>query len=199
MCIFQLPATKTRRMPSFIHPRGRRFLPQKAVGLLEAHEFAALFVVEVHVGEGDAKGVLEGHGGGHLHQVHLLLHLGEEVVGDLGGQVVDVVEADVPGEPLQDPGELEVGAPLHGGLEVLPAGVVLPVGVLKLVLHVEEEDAHHTGEVLDGEVDEEKGLEAEAEVDARPKQDQEEVGEGHRSCAPRAFPSRSPRAGGRRA
>jgi len=56
---------------------------------------------------------------------------------------------------------------------------VLPVGVLKLVLHVEEEDAHHPGEVLDGQVDEKKGLEAEAQVDARPEEDQKEVGEGH--------------------
>ncbi len=146
------------------------------MSLLKADQLPAFLIVEVHVGEGDFEGILEGNRGGHLHQVHLLLHLGQEVVGDLGGQVVDVVEADVPGEPLEHLGELQVGASLHGRLQVLPAGVVLPVDILKLVLHVEEEDADHSRQVLDGQVDEEEGLNPEEDHDSRQQEGQEEVG-----------------------
>ena len=71
-----------------------------------------------------------------------------------------MVQPDVAGQPLQQPRQLQVGAALHGRLQVLPAGVGLPVGVLELVLHVEEEDADHRGEVLDGQVDEQEGLPA---------------------------------------
>ena len=70
----------------------------------------------------------------------------EVVVGDLRVEMVDVVEADVAGEELQDLGEPQVRAPAERRVDVGPFRRALPPGVLKLVLHVEEPDPDPAGE-----------------------------------------------------
>ena len=51
-----------------------------------------------------------------------------------------MVEPDVAGEEAEDPRELEVGASLKRRLVEAPRVARLPVGVLELMLHVEEPD-----------------------------------------------------------
>jgi hypothetical protein len=56
-------------------------------------------------------------------------------------QVVDVVKADVAGDELQPPRELEVGAPLQRRIGVAPGERVSTAGALELMLDVKEPDA----------------------------------------------------------
>jgi hypothetical protein len=58
----------------------------------------------------------------------------EAVVRHLEVQMMDVVEADVAAEPLEDAGEVEVRTAGEGGLLHRPRIVAIPVGVLELVL-----------------------------------------------------------------
>ena len=74
-----------------------------------------------------------------LEELVLGVGLLEQVVGDLGVEVVDMVEADVAAEPLKHFGELEEGRAFQGRVLVIPIGVTTPVGFLKLVLDIEEE------------------------------------------------------------
>src|SRR5579864_4871844 len=62
------------------------------------------------------------------------------VVRDPRTQMVDVMEPDIAGEEAQEPRELQVGAALERRLVVVPLLVCLPVGVLELMLDVEEPD-----------------------------------------------------------
>ena len=59
------------------------------------------------------------------------------VIGNSRVQVVDVVVADVSGEPLEDPREVVITASGHGSGRVVPILIGGPIRVLKLVLNVE--------------------------------------------------------------
>ncbi len=82
------------------------------------------------------------------------------VVRDPRTEMVDVVEADVAGEPLQDAGKLVEGAALHGCVGVVPGFIALPVGPFELVLHVEEPESPATADCEDGQLNDEPGQEA---------------------------------------
>ena len=64
-----------------------------------------------------------------------------------------MVEADVAAEELEELRQLQVGAALQRGVGVAPALPRLPVGVLELVLDVEEEDAGDAGQHRGGHLD----------------------------------------------
>src|SRR5436305_2049591 len=64
----------------------------------------------------------------------------EVVIRDARAQVVDVMEPDVPGEELEDPRKPKIRAALKCRLVEAPVVVLLPVGVLELVLDIEEPD-----------------------------------------------------------
>ena len=100
-----------------------------------------------------ARGCLRSQGGSAAAQSRLLIALCrnrgiharlvsglEIVVRDPRAQVVDVVEPDVAGEEAEDPRKFEVGASLERGVVEAPCFACLPVGVLELMLHVEEPD-----------------------------------------------------------
>ena len=61
-------------------------------------------------------------------------------------QVVHVMQADVAREEPEHPRQLEVRASPQRRVGVFPAARALPVGLLELVLHVEQPDACGAGE-----------------------------------------------------
>jgi len=63
------------------------------------------------------------------------------VVGDACAEVVDVMQADVAREELQELWQLQITAAAQRGVRVAPVAGALPIGVLELVLHVEQPDA----------------------------------------------------------
>lgn len=66
----------------------------------------------------------------------------QAIIGDAGSQVVDVMVADVAGEPLQEFGQLVIRTALHGGADEVPLLIWFPVGVLELMLDIEKPDAY---------------------------------------------------------
>ena len=60
----------------------------------------------------------------------------EVVVGNAGTQMVDVMNTDVAGEPLEDLWQFVEGAALEGGGGVVPVFTALPIDVLELVLDI---------------------------------------------------------------
>src|SRR5690349_18129970 len=69
-----------------------------------------------------------------------IIAFGEVIVGDLGAQVMDMMKADIPAEPLQNERQFIEGTALQPCLYKFPALVVVPVGWVKVVLDVEEPD-----------------------------------------------------------
>jgi hypothetical protein len=65
----------------------------------------------------------------------------EPVVRDAGIEVVDVVEADVAGEPLQQARQLEVGAALERRRNRMPGRLPGPERILEPMLDREQPDA----------------------------------------------------------
>jgi hypothetical protein len=76
----------------------------------------------------------------------LVVRLLEVVVRNLCVEMMDVVQADVSGEEPQHLRELEIRAAIERGVDVAPARRLRPVGVLELVLGVEQPDPRRTGE-----------------------------------------------------
>ena len=92
----------------------------------------------------------------------------EVVVRDPRVEVVDVVQPDVAGEELEQLRELEVRAALERGLGEAPVVAALPVGVLELVLHVEEEDAGRAADQERRRLDEQVRAASRSARSARP-------------------------------
>ena len=104
---------------------------------------------------------------------------------------MQVVNADVAGEPHQGLRQIVEGASVQGGLGMRPVGLMLPMGVLELVLHIKQPDA-------DGGADEDnRQLNGEERADAngvdqqcrdrhQAKIGQERASPGHGASAHRA-------------
>ena len=56
--------------------------------------------------------------------------------------MVNMVEANIAGKPLQHFGQLVIGTALHRGQRVIPFGFVGPIGIFELMLGVEKESAY---------------------------------------------------------
>src|SRR5262249_55527903 len=65
-------------------------------------------------------------------------------VGDARAEVVDGVQADVAREPLEYFGQLIVGASLQRCFGEIPFGMVAPIGIFKLMLHIKQPDAERS-------------------------------------------------------
>ena len=76
----------------------------------------------------------------------------ETVVGNTGAQVVDVVETDIAGEPLENFGKFVERAPFEGCRCEVPLTFTGPVNILELVLHIEHPDACGGGDQADTEL-----------------------------------------------
>ena len=107
-----------------------------------------------------------------------------------GRQMMDVVHADVGGEPAQHRRQVEVRAAVQPAGMELPARVALPVGVLELVLDVEQPDAHGRGEPGDRQLDQEQVARADQPGEGDQDGGDGEVGRHHVAPGPGA---RSPR------
>ena len=67
-------------------------------------------------------------------------HERQSVVWDTAAQMMDVVNADISGEPAQDAREGIMRAAVKRHLLQVPSSVVSPYGILELVLDVEQPD-----------------------------------------------------------
>jgi len=85
----------------------------------------------------------------------------EVVVRNPGAQVVDVMKSNVARQPLEEPGQLVERTSLERRRGVVPVIAAFPVGVVELMLHVEEPHARRTTYHQDGQLDQHKGQEAE--------------------------------------
>ena len=59
------------------------------------------------------------------------------VIGDLRAEVVNMMETNIAGKPLQHFGKFIERTAVHASLEELPILVALPVGRLKVMLNIE--------------------------------------------------------------
>ena len=112
------------------------------VGLGECHELACLLIPELELDGTNT--VSDRHrrdaGEDGVGVVGAL----QVVVRDPGVEVMDMMQTDVAGEELQQLRELQIRAATQRGLGIAPLTLALPVGVLKLVLDVEQPDADRT-------------------------------------------------------
>lgn len=84
----------------------------------------------------------------------------EFVIGNPRAEMMDVMEADIPREPLQDFGKLIERTTVHASLEELPILVAFPISGVKVVLDVEQPHARAAGHQQDGDFDQQIRLPA---------------------------------------
>ena len=105
----------------------------------KAHKLALFFIPQVQPQRLKARPERDG---GHIHELGVLLHTAlERVVRDARAEVMNMVKADIAGEPLEHLGQLEIRAAAQRGGGVVPFFVLGPVGAFELVLDVEHPDA----------------------------------------------------------
>lgn len=80
------------------------------------------------------------------------------IVGHPRTEMVYVVEADVTGKPLQHLGQFVKRAPLEGRIHITPLFILLIIGTLKLVLHIEEPDTGPAGDEKDRSLNQQERL-----------------------------------------
>ena len=77
----------------------------------------------------------------------------EVVIGDARAEVVDMMEADVAGEPLENFRQFIKRAAAQCGSHIIPLALSFPINPLELVLNVKEPDTsrtrHHQNSKLD--------------------------------------------------
>ena len=93
--------------------------------------------------------------------------------------VVDVVQADAAGEPLQHLRQLVVGTSLQRRSHRVPRLVMCPVHVLVLVLHVEQPHANRTGEESGGQLHPQQRRQPDRQVCDHERRNDARVGEVH--------------------
>ena len=104
------------------------------------------------------------------------------VIGDLGAQMVDMVETNVAAKPLQQFGQLEIGGTFESGPFVIPFVVPAPVGIFKLVLHIKEKYTYYGTRDGDRQPDHEDFFEAQPISQAQKDSQQANVGVVHRDA-----------------
>src|SRR6185503_9537272 len=71
--------------------------------------------------------------------------LGEAIVRNPGGHVVDVMVGDVGGKPVQPAWQVQEAGTPYCGFVAIPAVVIARVGVLEIMLHREDENRRPAG------------------------------------------------------
>ena len=134
----------------FFGPSGPPALGGLALKVFEPNQFLRLLVPQPQRNTFQAG---EQRDGVHLLELRVLVvALLQRVVGDARAEVMNVVQADIAGEPPQQPGQLEIGAAAQSSRGEIPVGAVLPIGILKLVLNVKQPDADGAGQDSDGQL-----------------------------------------------
>src|SRR5262245_2614197 len=104
----------------------------------KAHELPLLLAPEVETKRFEARPERDR---GHLLKPGVLVvALLQRVVRDARAEMVNMVQPDIAGEPLQHFRQLEVGAAAQRGGGIIPVAMALPVSTLELVLDVEHPD-----------------------------------------------------------
>src|SRR5215210_1293876 len=67
----------------------------------------------------------------------LIVALFQLIVGNPWAEVMDMMKTDIPGEPLQDFGELIERTAIQAGVEELPIWVAFPISWVKVMLNIE--------------------------------------------------------------
>ncbi|GEM_PF-5961724 len=93
--------------------------------------------------------------------------------------MVNVVQTDVPTEPLQHLWQLVVGAAGKGGLLEFPIVVLGPIHVFVLVLNIEQPDTPDARHSHDGNLDEQVGLDPDGKVRQQYNSGQSQVAVDH--------------------
>ncbi len=150
--------------------------------LREGDELSAVLVPELQV---DAPHGLPDREHGYLAK-DLVLVVGalEVVVRNPRVEVVDVVQADVPAEELENLRQLQVRTALKCGLGVAPVIGALPVRVLELVLDVEQPDSGRAGEHRRRQPHEQQAVESDEPPQSGADDEQSEVGAEHAVAHP---------------
>ena len=121
----------------------------------EAHELARSLVPEPEAGGAEAGEERDGFDSPE-ERMGLMASF-QVVVENSDAQVMDVMVSDGGREPLEDLGQLVERTPLERRRGILPVLVALPVGVLELVLLVEQLHARRTTHHHDRQLDEQVG------------------------------------------
>src|SRR6185437_3633993 len=95
-------------------------------------------------------------------------------------QMMDVMKADVPGEPLQDLGQLEVAAALEGYKPVVPFLATLPVRLVELVLNVKQPHTGAASHRQNGELEQQVRTQADRQRQGRPYEQDGQICPPHR-------------------
>ena len=92
---------------------------------------------------------------------------------------MDVVEADIAGQPMHEPRQVVEGAALEGRRLEIPLRVLAPIGVLELMLHIEQPDADRAGQEGDRQIADHQRPPADEEHDHRRDRRQRDIGAEH--------------------
>lgn len=140
---------------------GRLFLGGLAscFGFFESDHALFFFIPELEIDAAEAGGNRERRD---FEEVAILVEAGlEAIVGDAAVEMMDVVQADIAGEPLENFGQAIVAAALETGMDAVPFFMTLPVVRVKLMLNIKHPDADCRGKDDDRQVDHEKVGDAE--------------------------------------
>ena len=109
----------------------------------EGQKPAPAFVPERQPDAGQAIAQRDAADAGQLRMV--FQDLGQAVVGDAARQMVHMVDADIAGEPAQRQRQVVMRGAVQCGRRKLPVIALRPVGLLELVLDIEQPDADGAG------------------------------------------------------
>ena len=120
----------------------------------KGYETSAAFVPKNHANAPEALKQRQPPDGSKLRMIPQ--HLWQPVIRDSIAQMVDVVHADVGGEPAQHGRQIIMRTAVQRSLLEGPAVVVLPERILELVLDIEQPDADGCCEKSDGQLHEQE-------------------------------------------
>src|ERR1043165_5094981 len=143
-------------------------------GRAVADELLAAFVPKAK-GEGFEAGK-EGDGFDGLKERFGAMAFLEVIVRNRRAQVMDVMKADVAGEPLQDFRQFVEGASLERSRAVIPIGAAVPMKVFEWVLDVKEPHARRAGHADGYDVKDKISFPAEGEAECNANEEYPEVG-----------------------
>ena len=86
------------------------------------------------------------------------MRLLQVVIRNLRAQMVNVMEADVTRDPLQNLREFVIRAAFYGCIDITPLFIMLVVRFFELMLYIEQPNAKHSRHHEDRSLNEQEGL-----------------------------------------
>src|SRR5690349_23315007 len=97
---------------------------------------------------------------------------------------MDVMETDIPREPLQQLWQLIEGTTVHASVEELPLRMAFPVGRVEVVLNVKKPDARAAGNQQDGHLDQQERRPADFQDEPAHNGGDRDIGPDHAAALP---------------